>query len=110
MNTSAKDNKIVNKHSPDPFDRLIFEKGIRARQIIVDKKLNLLIVLLNNGAILKTRLSSYPRLKKASQKQLNNWELSGGGIGIRWHSLDEDLFIKGLIKESTLNAIEYQTF
>lgn len=108
MNTSVKtNNRIVNKRASDPLDRMIFEKRLRAKQIIADKKLNTLVVLLNNGAVLKTPLNIYSRLKRATQKQLNNWELSGGGMGIRWDELDEDLSIKGLIKESTLSAIQH---
>ncbi len=106
MNTSANKNgdKIVNKRATDPFDRLIFKQGLRAKQVLLtDKKLDSLIVLLNNGVILKVALSTYPKLKKASQVQLEQWELIAGGIGIRWDILDEDLSIKGLIKESALN-------
>ena len=96
--------KIVNKRANDPFDRLIFEQGLRAKQILLaDKKLDSLVVLLNNGTILKIALSTYPKLKKASQLQLNQSELVSGGIGIRWDALDEDLSVKGLIKESALN-------
>ena len=96
--------KAINKRATDPFDRLIFEQGLRAKQVLLaDKKLDSLVVLLNNGMILKIALSTYPRLKKASQTQLNQWELIADGIGIRWNALDEDLSIKGLIKESALN-------
>ncbi len=101
--------KIANKRATDPFDRLIFEQGLRAQQVLLsDKKLDSLVVLLNNGMILKVALSNYPRLKKATQLQLNQWELIADGIGIRWDVLDEDLSIKGLIKESALNEALHQ--
>ncbi len=35
MSTSK---KIVNKRSSDPFDKLIFEKGLRATNVVADKK------------------------------------------------------------------------
>ncbi len=110
MNTSPKNHieKIVNKRSPDPFDRLIFEKGLRAKQVIADKKLNTLVVLLNNAMVVKVPLNNFSRLKKATQKQLNNWELIGGGIGIRWDELDEDVSIKGLIKDSAISSVLHQ--
>ena len=103
------EDKIVNKKSSDPFDKLIFEQGLRAKQVLLtDKKLDSLVVLLNNGAILKIAISTYPRLKKASQLQLNQWEFIADGIGIRWDALDEDLSIKGMIKESALNEALHQ--
>ncbi len=101
--------KIVNKKATDPFDKLIFEQGLRAKQVLLtDKKLDTLVVLLNNGAILKIALSSYPRLKKASQAELEQWELIADGVGIRWDALDEDLSVKGMIKESALNEALHQ--
>ena len=39
----------------------------------------------------------FPRLLKASDKQLLGFELSGGGIGIHWDELDEDISVPGLL-------------
>ncbi|RYE35112.1 MAG: DUF2442 domain-containing protein [Sphingobacteriaceae bacterium] len=101
--------KIQNKKAIDPFDRLIFEQGLRAEKVLLaDKKLDSLVVILNNGTILKIALSNYFKLKNATQKELNNWELIADGIGIRWDVLDEDLSIKGMIKESALNEALHQ--
>ena len=109
MRTSGiKNRKIVNKRTKDPFDILIFEKGLRATNVIPDKKLSILIVVLNNGKLLKVSLNEYKKLKKASQAQLNKWEFIGGGIGIHWEELDEDLSIKGMIKDSALTAVLQQ--
>lgn len=101
MNTSK---KIVNKFSADPFDKLIFEKGLRATNVVADKKLDMLLVILNNSRVLKIRLSDYERLSKASQAQLNKWKLVGNGIGIEWTALDEDLSLKGIIKTAAINS------
>ena len=97
--------KVVNKRSSDPFDRLIFEKGLRISQIMADKNLNTMIVLLNNAHALKVPINHFPKLKNASQEELNQWELTGGGIGIHWKSIDEDFSLKGLIKDSALTSI-----
>lgn len=107
MSTSVNLNsdKVVNKRATDPFDLLIFEQGLRAKHVIADKALNSLVVLLNNGMVLKVALDNYERLDGANQQQLENWKLSGNGIGIRWEELDEDISIKGLIKDSALNAV-----
>ena len=107
------DNKIINKRSKDPFDRLIFEKGLRATEIMVNKKLRTMVVLLNNGIVIKVPIDLYNGLKNATQEQLNKWELISGGVGIHWKSLNEDLSLKGLIKESVmasaLNRLEGKT-
>ena len=97
--------KVVNKRSLDPFDRLIYEKGLRIERIVADKKLNTMIVLLNNGEALTIPVNYFERLNNATQDELDSWELSGNGTGLRWKDLDEDLSLKGLIKDSALLAI-----
>ena len=94
--------KTTNKKSKDPFDRVIFEKGLRIKNILVDKDLDLMAIVLNNGFIIKDTLSSYSSLKKASVQQLQNWRLISGGIGINWPDLDEDLSLKRFIQQSAL--------
>ncbi|MDH5380554.1 MAG: DUF2442 domain-containing protein, partial [Cyclobacteriaceae bacterium] len=94
---------IQNKQSADPFDVLIFEKGIRAKNLLIDKELDLLVVVLNNGIVLKMHLYDYPVLQGATLQQLEDWELIGDGVGVRWKQLDEDLSIKGFIKSSALS-------
>ena len=106
VSNNNNEEKKVNKRATDPFDRLIFEQGLRAKQVLLaDKRLDTFVVLLNSSMILKVAISNYQRLKKANQLQLNQWELIADGIGIRWNELDEDLSIKGLIKESALNEV-----
>ncbi len=95
MNTSA---KKVNKRSNDPIDKLIFENDLRASYLVIDKKLDMLLAVLNNGKVLRDRISNYPRLKAATQLQLEQWELSGKGIAIHWPDLNEDISIKGMIR------------
>lgn len=94
---------IRNKRSKDPIDRLIFEEKLRIKTLIIDKELDVLLLLFNNGNVLKVKLSYYPKLKNADEKSLNDWRLINGGIGIRWERLDEDLSVKGFIKTAALN-------
>jgi len=88
---------------------LIFEKGLRITQLEAVKKQDSLIVFLNNNNNISVRLSSFPRLKKATQQQLNEWKLISKGIGVEWTSIDEDLSLKGLIeqliRENTLRFV-----
>ncbi|PHR44308.1 MAG: hypothetical protein COA32_14945 [Fluviicola sp.] len=100
MNTS---NNIKNKRSKDAFDRLLFEQKLRAKTLVIDKDLDLLLIVFNTGNILKAHLSDYPKLKKATKEELKGWRLIKNGIGVRWESLDEDLSIKGFIKTAALN-------
>lgn len=108
MNSSnklLKDEKVTNKRSSDPFEKLIFEKGLRIRQIMSDKNLNTMVILLNNGHALKIPINHFKSLKNATQVDLDKWELIGNGIGIHWQSIDEDLSLKGLIKDAALSSI-----
>jgi hypothetical protein len=95
-------NKIQNKRASDPFDILIFEKGLRIKNVMIDKDLDLMIIVLNNGFVIKEILSDYPLLKKAATKNLNNWRLISGGIGISWEKLNEDLSLKGFLKNGAI--------
>ncbi|MBC7759619.1 MAG: DUF2442 domain-containing protein [Phormidesmis sp. FL-bin-119] len=101
MSTSKNKNpeSIANKRSSDPFDKLIFEKGIRIQQFIISKELNLIVLLLTNSAVIKVGLKHFPRFKNATKEELEKAEIKGDGIGIRWSMLDEDISLKGLIKE-----------
>jgi hypothetical protein len=108
MNSSSnplKEEKVSNKRSSDPFEKLIFEKGLRIRQIMSDKNLNTMVILLNNGHALKIPINHFKSLKNATQVDLDKWELIGNGIGIHWQSIDEDLSLKGLIKDAALSSI-----
>jgi hypothetical protein len=102
MNTS---NKTYNKKSADPFDQLIFEKGLRIKTLVIDKELDLIAIFLNNGIIIKEAISNYQKLKNASSKNLDNWRLIAGGTGVAWEKLKEDLSLKGFIKNSALQEM-----
>lgn len=58
----------------------------------------LLSVDLIDGRTISVPLAWYPRLFNASKEQLNKWEISGGGYGIHWSELDEDLNTEGLLR------------
>ena len=94
---------VRNKRATDPFDQLIFEKGLRIRHLLLDKGIDLMALVLSNGTIIKSRLSDFPKLHNASEKQLNRWELISEGVGIEWSDLDEDLSLKGFIKIAYMN-------
>lgn len=52
---------------------------------------------LMDGRILTVPLAYFPRLLGATPEQLKKYELSGGGTGIHWDELDEDISVAGLL-------------
>jgi hypothetical protein len=54
-------------------------------------------VSLADGRILIVPLAYFPRLMNAPVKKLKKYELSGGGTGIHWEALDEDISVEGLL-------------
>ncbi len=99
MNTLEQNNILAK----DYIDKLIFEKNLRIKNVFFDKSLDLMLVILNNRGVIKAKISDFPRLKNATEKQLNNWELIGNGIGLHWEDLDEDISLKGLLRDYALN-------
>ncbi len=53
---------------------------------------------LEDGRTLIVPLAWSPRLMRATVKQRKNWEFIGGGYGIHWPDVDEDLSIEGLLR------------
>ena len=54
-------------------------------------------VAIADGRQLSIPLSFFPRLLSATQEQRLNFELSGGGTGIHWPEIDEDISVQGLL-------------
>jgi hypothetical protein len=57
-----------------------------------------LIVDLADGRTISVPLAWYPRLLHASSAERANWQISGGGFGIHWPDIDEDLSSAGLLR------------
>lgn len=56
-----------------------------------------LVVDLVDGRTISVPLQWYPRLLNASSRERANWEKCGGGYGIHWPEIDEDLSTRGLL-------------
>ena len=54
-------------------------------------------VALQDGRTLEVPIAWFPRLREATPEQREDLRLIGGGIGIHWPQLDEDLSIRGLL-------------
>lgn len=57
-----------------------------------------LIVDLMDGRTISVPLAWYPRLLHATPEQRANWEKCGGGYGIHWDEIDENLSTEGLLR------------
>lgn len=57
-----------------------------------------LTVELMDGRAIAVPLAWYPRLFDATPEQRRNWEIAGGGYGIHWPDVDEDLSTEGLLR------------
>jgi hypothetical protein len=56
-----------------------------------------LAVDLSDGRTIIVPIVWYPRLLKATPKELANWRFIGGGQGIHWDDLDEDISVENLL-------------
>ena len=52
---------------------------------------------LSDGRQLSVPLAYFPRLHKATEQQRENYELSGGGTGLHWDEIDEDISVPNLL-------------
>lgn len=59
---------------------------------------DLLTVDLADGRTISVPLVWYPRLLHATPEQRSSWTVAGGGFGIHWPDLDEDLSTAGLLR------------
>jgi hypothetical protein len=68
-----------------------------ADAIAVSFTANALVVTLADGRQVSAPLEWFPRLLRGTPKQRQNWRLIGGGVGIHWQDLDEDISVKSLL-------------
>lgn len=71
------------------------KENARAKKVWFDE-LNMWI-LFEDGRQLSVPKMYFEKLNKASNEQLESYELLGGGIGIHWDDLDEDLYVPNLL-------------
>ena len=75
----------------------LVESG-EATAVEVSCKADALTVVLADGRVVSVPLAWFPRLLAATPKQRAEWELIGGGIGIHWETIDEDILVASLLQ------------
>jgi len=70
-------------------DLRILDVHVDAEKLSVD---------LMDGRSVSVPLAWYPRLFRATPQQRMNWKIAGGGHGIHWPDIDEDLSAEGLLQ------------
>lgn len=80
----------------------------KAKKIKFDD--NTMWIELHDGRCLGVPLAYFPRLHKAKSSQLRRYIISGGGKGIHWDDLDEDISVDGLLLgRGDIHASQYKT-
>lgn len=74
--------------------------ALRADERIQDVHItaDTLSVDLMDGHTISVPLAWYPRLLHATKPQRSKWAICGGGYGIHWSQVDEDLSVDGLLR------------
>ncbi|KLL03534.1 MAG: hypothetical protein MRECE_14c014 [Mycoplasmataceae bacterium CE_OT135] len=53
---------------------------------------------LSDGRIISIPKAWFKRLREATEKQLNDFEITPSGYGIHWEELDEDISVKAFVE------------
>ena len=89
----------------DSIEKIIYEDGLKIKALHFHPDLDLMLIVLSNKKVLNRAISSSSRLKEASPEQINNYRLIGKGAGVHWPDVDEDLSLKGFLKEEIDRSI-----
>ena len=77
-----------------PTSAVKFDATAREVKVTDDQ----LLVVLADGRELAAPLAWFPRLSEATENQRKNWRLIGGGHGIHWPDVDEDILVASLLR------------
>lgn len=88
----------------DPIDSMIFEEGLRIQRLFFDRDIDLMLVVLNNKMVIKESINQFKLLRNATLDQLQRYEISR--TGVHWPELDEDLSLRGFLKQAVQSAMQ----
>jgi Protein of unknown function (DUF2442) len=98
MNTSQ--NKL------DAIEKIIFEKSLKIVSIDFHVDLDMMLVVLNTGVVIKEKITSFNLLKNANETKLKNYTIIANGTGVHWEELDEDLSLKGFLQSHLVTIVD----
>ena len=78
------------------MNTLDIKPGERVKDVQITED-NLSVDLID-GRTITVPLAWYPRLLHTTAKQRKKWQVCGGGYGIHWPDIDEDLSTEGLLR------------
>ena len=90
----------------DTLENIIFSEKLKIANLDFHPEQDLMLIILNTGLVLRAKLSSFTSLKKSNKTQLRKYELVANGTGVHWESLDEDLSLKGLLRDHMINILK----
>src|SRR5712692_11820007 len=67
-----------------------------------------LSVTLSDGRAVSVPLLWFPRLADASPRERSDWDLIGGGIGIHWEAIDEDISVASLLQPQNFMRLPHK--
>jgi hypothetical protein len=90
----------------DAIESIIFTENLRIEALDFHPEQDLMLVVLSTKVVLTQKLSSYKSLGAADKFQLLQYELIGGGTGVHWPLLDEDLSLKGFLQNELRRVVK----
>ena len=82
-----------------PFAEFEFDPKVRSAEVSAADRL--VTFWLSDGRRISAPLHWFPRLLYANADQKANWRVSGGGYGVHWPDVDEDISIRSLFGRPT---------
>ena len=100
--------KLVVENAPSLLEKWneYFNPKTEALAVDVSCSKDQLSVTLTDGRVVSVPLVWFPRLADASPKQRAGWQLIGGGIGIHWESIDEDISVASLLQPGNFMRLQ----
>ena len=63
-------------------------------------------VFLKDGRVISTPMAWFPALQKATSEQRSQYEVVGGGLGLFWPELEEDILVASLLAGGNLDVLD----
>ena len=84
----------------------VIETDLRVQSVYFTE--NTISVDLMDGRTITVPLVWYPKLLAATPEQRKKWVVCGGGYGIHWEEIDEDLSTEGLLRGAPAPRSQFQ--